>query len=67
MKTESKNVRNFIFTENEESLKEFEMIELKGGNSELCASKNISCKSTNKNCPDSKCCSSFDSLRAETT
>ena len=67
MKTESKNVSNFIFTENEESLKEFEMIELKGGNSDLCVSTNILCISTNKNCPDSKCSSSSESLCTETT
>lgn len=48
MKTEYKKVSELLALENEEVLKEFEMVELKGGSNNSLKSTNISC--TNNNC-----------------
>ena len=50
MKTENKKVNDFFALENVEELKEFEMIELKGGNSVSTMSTNLFCTQTNTNC-----------------
>lgn len=59
MKTENKKVNGADVQAPEKLLKEFEMIELKGGNSVFCNSDNINCTNINTHyCPDEKCSSS---------